>query len=72
MENDPDVIARYRAIVMQLPPLARDVFLLHCVDEIEFREIASRLNLSVETVERALAEALIILDSELARGEGRD
>jgi len=65
MAIDPDLIARYRAIVMQLPPLQREVFLLHCVDELEFKDIAPRLSVSIRTVERALADALIQISREL-------
>ncbi len=72
MANDPELIARYSAIVMQLPPLVREVFLLHCIDELEFCEIASRLAVSVRTVERALVEALVQIDRELKQGDNRD
>ena len=69
MAIDPDLIARYRAIVMQLPPLIRGVFVLHCVNEVEFKEIALRLAVPIQVVERALAQALIQIDRELGRSE---
>jgi RNA polymerase sigma-70 factor (ECF subfamily) len=72
MTIDPDLNARYRAIVMQLPPLNREVFVLHCIDELEFREIASRLEVSVRTVESALAQALVQIDRELEQGDNPD
>lgn len=72
MAIDPDLNARYRAIVMQLPPLNREVFVLHCIDELEFREIASRLAVSVRAVERALAQALVQIDRELEQGDNPD
>jgi RNA polymerase sigma-70 factor (ECF subfamily) len=51
--------ARYRAIVESLPPRTREVFLLHRVDGLGYRDIAERLDISVRTVEWHVAEAII-------------
>ena len=51
--------ARYRAVVERLPPRTREVFLLHRVDDLSYREIASRLDISIRTVEWHIAEAIV-------------
>jgi RNA polymerase sigma-70 factor (ECF subfamily) len=49
---------RYRQIVASMPPRTREVFLLHRVDELGYKEIAARLGISVRTVEWHIAEAI--------------
>lgn len=56
---------RYREIVDALPPRTRDVFLLHRVDELGYREIAERLDISVRTVEWHVAQAIYRIGKEL-------
>lgn len=60
-----DEVPRYRAIFENLPPLQREVFDLHCIEELSFEEIAVRFLVSVETVQQALAAALVTIDSAL-------
>jgi RNA polymerase sigma-70 factor (ECF subfamily) len=59
---------RYREIVDSLPPRMREVFVLHRVDGLSYKEIAARLDISVRTVEWHIAEAIVRigrgLDSE--------
>lgn len=59
---------RYREVVASLPPRTREVFVLHRVEELGYKEIAARLNISVRTVEWHIAEAIVRigrgLDSE--------
>lgn len=50
---------RYRKAVASLPPRMREVFLLHRVEELDYREIAARLQISVRTVEWHFAEAIV-------------
>ena len=57
--------ARYRKIVASLPPRMREVFILHRVDELDYREIAKRLDISVRTVEWHIAEAIIRISKGL-------
>lgn len=40
----------------------RDVFLLHQLEQLDYRQIAVRLGISVEDVERHLAAAMLQLD----------
>ena len=49
---------RYREIVDALPPRTREVFLLHRIDELGYREIAERLGISIRTVEWHIAQAI--------------
>lgn len=49
---------RYRDLVARMPPRTREVFLLHRIDELSYKEIAVRLGISVRTVEWHVAEAI--------------
>ena len=50
---------RYREVVASLPERMREVFLLHRVEQLSYREIADRLGISVRTVEWHIAEAIV-------------
>lgn len=58
----------YQRAVDALAPRTREVFLLHRVDELSYKEIAARLGISTRTVEWHIAEALVrvrrMLDEE--------
>lgn len=56
---------RYHAIIDGLPPRTREVFLLHRVDELGYREIAERLDISIRTVEWHVAQAIYRIGKEL-------
>jgi RNA polymerase sigma factor (sigma-70 family) len=43
--------ARYRQVLASLPPRMREVFVLHRVEGLSYKEIAERLDISVRTVE---------------------
>jgi DNA-directed RNA polymerase specialized sigma24 family protein len=49
----------YRRALDALPTMARDVFLLVRVNELDYRVIASLLNITVTQVEQYLADALV-------------
>ena len=49
----------YQQAVNTLPPRTREVFLLHRVEELSYRQIAERLGIGLRTVEWHLAEALV-------------
>ena len=57
---------RLAAAIVGLPPLAREVFALHCRDGLDYPSIAAKLAISEETVRRGLAAALVALDQALA------
>ena len=50
--------AQYRAVVAALPPRTRQVFLLHRVEELQYKEIAERLDISIRTVEWHISQAI--------------
>lgn len=54
---------RLRRAFAKLPPVTREVFRLHRVEGMAYAEIAGRLGLTAEDVERNVADALY----ELAR-----
>lgn len=60
-----DLMTRYAAAVAALSPRTREVFLLHRVDELRYRDIAVRLGITVATVEYHMARALAQLDEAL-------
>lgn len=56
---------RYGDIVASLPARMREVFILHRVDELSYKEIAARLGISVRTVEWHIAEAIVRISKGL-------
>jgi RNA polymerase sigma factor (sigma-70 family) len=50
---------RYKELVGSLPPRMREVFVLHRVDGLAYKEIAARLDISIRTVEWHIAEAIV-------------
>ena len=59
---------RYRAIVATLPERMREVFILHRIEGLSYKEIAARLDISPRTVEWHIAEAIVRIGRELDRG----
>ena len=56
---------RYRDLVALLPPRTRDVFLLHRIEGVGYKEIAERLDISVRTVEWHVAQAIVRISKGL-------
>lgn len=56
--------------IVELPPEARDVFLLHGMAGLRYEEIGLHLNMSPAAVQAHLAEALGLLSRSLAGIEG--
>jgi RNA polymerase sigma-70 factor (ECF subfamily) len=50
---------RYKEAVQALPPRMRDVFVLHRLEGIGYKEIAARLDISIRTVEWHISEAIV-------------
>lgn len=63
-----DLMRLYQAAVDDLPEKTRAVFLLHRIDDLTYREIGERLDISIPTVQyhvaRALARISTALESE--------
>ncbi|MBW8811918.1 MAG: sigma-70 family RNA polymerase sigma factor [Caulobacterales bacterium] len=62
-------LRRLQAIVDTLPPQSRRVFLLRRVQEFSLAEIAEEMSLSVSTVEKHLAKAVLLVAKALAEHE---
>lgn len=58
---------RYRAAVDALPPRTREVFLLHRMEGLGYKEIATQLGISIRTVEWHVGEALVRIGKELGQ-----
>ncbi|HEU4472356.1 MAG TPA: RNA polymerase sigma-70 factor [Flavisolibacter sp.] len=58
--------SQLRKAMNELPEQCRTIFQMSRFEELRYREIAERLNISVKTVENQIAKALKILRSRLA------
>jgi len=56
---------RYRSAVAALPPRTRAVFVMHRVESLDYKEIATQLGISIRTVEWHMGEALLRIGREL-------
>jgi RNA polymerase sigma-70 factor (ECF subfamily) len=57
--------ALYRASVGALPNRTREVFLLHRIDGLAYKDIAEMLGISIRTVEWHVAEAIVRIGRDL-------
>lgn len=64
-----DELRRLHAIIETLPPQCRQVFILRRVHEVSFQEIAVRMSLSVSTVEKHLARAVMLVAKAMSERE---
>lgn len=65
-------LRRLQAIIDTLPPQCRRVFLLRRVQELSLNEIAGQMSLSVSTVEKHLAKAVMLVAKGMAEREEGD
>lgn len=63
-----DLMRVYLRALEELAPKTREVFLLHRVEELTYREIGLKLAISVPTVQYHFARALAHIDATLERG----
>lgn len=63
-----DLMRLYQRALGELPAKTREVFLLHRVEELTYREIGDRLGISVPTVQYHFARALAHIDAVLDQG----
>lgn len=68
----PDVAAevsdmhdRYRKAVDGLPPKTRQVYLLSRADDLDYRQIAEQLGISIRTVEWHVAQAIVYISKSI-------
>jgi len=67
-DNEPDANElhdKIRQTIDKMPPERRRVFIMHRYDELKYREIAEKLNISIKTVENQIGKALSFLRDEL-------
>jgi RNA polymerase sigma-70 factor (ECF subfamily) len=64
-----DELRRLHAIIETLPPQCRRVFILRRVHEVSFQEIAAQMSLSVSTVEKHLARAVMLVAKAMSERE---
>jgi RNA polymerase sigma factor (sigma-70 family) len=57
----------YRKVLGELPRKTRDIYLLHRVDELTYKEIGERMGISIPTVQYHVARALEHLDAALGQ-----
>lgn len=62
---DATRVARIEAVILSLPPITREVFILHRLDNLGYERIARRLDLSVDEVTMHMAAAILHLNLEL-------
>lgn len=62
---DPQTLRDLEAAMRSLPRLTREIFLAARLDAMSYAEIASRTGLTVEQVQKLIANALAALDREL-------
>ena len=60
-----DMMHAYRRALGELPERTRNVFLLHRVDELTYKQISGRLGISIPTVQYHVARALAHIDAAL-------
>lgn len=63
-----DVMRVYLQALQELPERTREVFLLHRMEELSYREIGLALAISIPTVQYHVARALTYIDAALERG----
>lgn len=63
-----DLLRLYRKALAQLPERTREVFLLHRTQDLTYREIGMKLEISIPTVQYHVARALAHIDAVLERG----
>ena len=60
-----DIMRQYRLALAELPARTREIFVLHRVDELTYKEIATRIGIAIPTVQYHIARALVHLDHRL-------
>lgn len=51
-------------ILLEIPPRSRQVFILHRLEELKYKEVAEMLDISIKTVENHMAVAIKILNQK--------
>jgi RNA polymerase sigma-70 factor (ECF subfamily) len=62
-----DAVARVATALQRLPQRTQDVFFLRAIDRCKFKDIARKLGVSLSTVEKEMADAILYLHEKLNR-----
>jgi len=65
-----DMRKRHRLAVEKLPPRTKEVYLLHCAEDLEYKQIAEQLDISIRTVEWHVAEAIVRISKIIGNAHG--
>ncbi len=60
-----ELIRKVGSIINQLPDRQREVYLLHRMEKLKYKEIAERLDISVNTVENHISRALKLIRGKI-------
>jgi RNA polymerase sigma-70 factor (ECF subfamily) len=64
-DEHKELMQKVRSIINQLPDRQREVYLLHKIDNLKYKEIAERLEISVNTVENHISRALKLIRGKI-------
>ncbi len=64
-DNFEELYACLQAVMEKLPPKCREIFILGCVESLSYKEIAGKLNISVNTVKTQTTVAYRKIKDEL-------
>lgn len=56
---------KLQKVIAEMPEGSREVFLMNRIEDLKYREIAERLNISIKAVEKRMSKALQILREKL-------
>lgn len=64
-QPDREQLDHMRRAIAALPEVTREIYRLHLFDGLDFAEIAGRLGIECNDVERHVAEAIVLIDRAL-------
>jgi RNA polymerase sigma-70 factor (ECF subfamily) len=67
MAEASEVAKRYADVLARMPDGQRTAFLMHREEELKYKEIAERLDVSLKAVEKRISGALKLLKDNLLR-----
>ena len=67
-EEEIEEIEHVKLILNKLSPRSRSIFLMSCVEEKTYKQIAAELNISVNTVKTHISNAYRIIKEKTQRG----
>ncbi len=65
---DESIDEKLNKILVVLPPKCKEIFLLSKLEGLKYQEIASKLNISIKTVENQMGKAIKLIREQLETG----